>query len=325
MIPLTAFPSAIAQTVWLIVDVCLLGLCVWLAGKVSAPHHRTIRWWIIAVCAMLAAVSEALRYGQVYILLTCLSLIAFWALQQHQDTSAGIAVAGMLLIKPYYGVLCLSLLVWSRRPRSIVTALAAALFVVVGSWSLLVPAWSGFLPAQVNASNAPWASVPVYQTLNGLTQRVFRYTPIWNPAPLLDAPWLATGLRYGLMIVLVAATLWQARKHDPLWLWPSALALMPILSPLAEIYHYTLLLLPVAVGITCLVERKTNLLTTALIGAALLFLIIPWPSLHSQNGWDGWHGLLAYPRLVGGLLLWGALTLRRPAAIASQPDPAVLK
>jgi hypothetical protein len=316
MIPLTAFPPAVAQTIWLIVDVGLLGLCAWLAGKAAAPHNATVRWWIAAVFAVLAAVGEALHYGQVYLLLACLLLITFRALQQDEDITAGIAIAGMMLIKPYYGVLCLGLLVWSRRPRSIVTAMVATMLVVIASWWLLAPAWSDFLPAQANAGLAPWASVPVYQTINSLTQHLFQYTPTWNPDPLLDAPWLATGLRYGLTIILAVVTLWQARKHEYLWLWLPVLTLMPILAPLAEVYHYTLLMLPIAVGITNLIEHKVDLLTMGLIGAALLLLVIPWPSLHSQNGWDGWHGLLAYPRLVGGLLLWGALTLDRSVSIS---------
>lgn len=321
MIPLTAFPPATAQTIWLIVDVSLLALCAWLAGKAAAPHNPVARWWIAAAFPLLASVSEALRYGQVYLLMASLSLIAIRALQERQDIAAGVAVAGMLLIKPYYGVLCLGLLVWSRRPRSLVAASAVIVFVIIGSRSLLTDVWLGFPSALANANAEPWASVPVYQTINGLTQRLFQYTPAWNPNPLIDAPWLATVLRYGLTIILVVVTLWQARKHDPLWLWPPALALMPILSPLAEVYHYNLLMLPIAVGIARLVERKADLLTTGLIVAALLLLTASWwPSLHSQTGWDGWNGLLAYPRLVGGLLLWAALTLKHSVLISPRSE-----
>lgn len=309
MIPLTIFSPEIAQSLWLILNVGILGLCAWLAGKLCAPRNPTGRLWIIAVFALLVSVGETLRYGQVYLLLALLSLIGFAAAQKRRDVLAGIAIAGMLLLKPYYGVLCLGLLIWSRRPRSIIVALAAAVSIVIGTLPFLASTWSGFLAAEASVNSVPWAGIPAEQTLNGLIQHLFLYTPTWNPEPLIDLPWLAISLRYGLLIILVAVTLWQACKHDPLWLWAPALVLMPILAPVGEVHHYTVLLLPIAVGITCLVERKTNRLTTSMIGAALLLLTVPWPSLHSEMGWGGWNGLLAYPRLMGGLLLWAGLTL----------------
>ncbi|MHB8625401.1 MAG: glycosyltransferase family 87 protein [Aggregatilineales bacterium] len=310
MIPLTAFRPETAQTLWLIVNVGLLVLCTWLAGRICAPHNPTVRWWIMAVFALLTPVAETLRYGQVYLLLAFLSLITFAALRKRHDLLAGIAIGAMLLIKPYYGILSLGVLAWSRRPRSIGAAIVAAGLVVIGSLPLLAEAWPGFLPALFNVNDAPWAGIAANQTLNSLTQHLFLYTPLWNPEPLIDSPWLANGLRYGLLIVMVAITVRQAFKHNPLWLWPPALALMPILAPVGEIHHYTLLLLPIAVGITYLLERRPDRLTMGAIGLGLLLLIVAWPSLHSLIGWGGWNGLLAYPRLLGGVLLWVGVTVQ---------------
>ncbi len=308
MIPLTGFRPESAQTLWLIVNVGLLILCAWLAGRIYAPRNPTVRWWIMAVFALLTPVAETLRYGQVYLLLAFLSLITFAALRKRHDLLAGIAVGAMLLIKPYYGVLSLGVLAWSRRPRSIGAAIVAAGLVVIGSLPLLADAWHGFLPALFNVNAVPWAGIAANQTLNSLTQHLFLYTPLWNPEPLIDSPWLASGLRYGLLIILVAITLRQATKHNPLWLWPPALALMPILAPVGEIHHYTLLLLPIAVAITGVLERRPGRLTIGVLGLGLLLLIVPWPSLHNLIGWGGWNGLFAYPRLLGGVLLWAGVT-----------------
>src|SRR5258707_11901846 len=114
------------------------------------------------------------------------------------------------------------------------------LVVVLVSLPLLASAWSGFLNAQVIISQIPWAGIPANQTLNSLTLHLFALTPDWNTTPLLDAPWLATALYYTLSAVVVGVTLWRARKHDALWLWLPALALMPILAPVGEVHHEAL-------------------------------------------------------------------------------------
>lgn len=307
MIPLTSFRPEIAQTIWLIVNIGLLIACAWLASKICAPRNPAARWWIAAVFALLAPVAETVRYGQVYLLLAFLSLVAVAALRKRQDFLAGIAVGAMLLIKPYYGALSLGVLIWARRPRSIGAALAIVGLVVIGSLPLLADAWLGFLPALLNVNDVPWAGIAANQTLNSLTQHLFLYTPTWNPEPLLDIPWFATMVRYGLSIALVGITLSKARWHNALWLWPPALALMPILAPVGETHHYTLLLLPVAAGIIYMVEGGPNKQTIGIIGLGLLLLIVPWPSLNGVTGWGSWNGLLAYPRLLGGVLLWAGV------------------
>src|SRR5579864_2674097 len=188
MMPLAVFRPETAQTLWLFVNVGTLGICAWLAGRLCAPHNATARWWIVVIFALLAPVSETIQYGQVYLLLALLALITFMALLSHHDIQAGIAVGGMILIKPYYGVLSLGVLIWSRRPRSVVAAMAAVALVVIGSLPMLATAWPGFLPALASAIAVPSAGIPANQTLNSLTQHLFQYTPNWNPEPLIDLP-----------------------------------------------------------------------------------------------------------------------------------------
>ncbi len=312
MIPLTAVSPPLAQTIWLILNVGMLAAVAWLAGRLCAPHNSTARWWIAAVFALLPPVYETIRYGQVYLLLALLSVALLLALLKGQDSIAGIALAGMVLLKPYYGVLTLGLLVWSRRPRSILVSAATILLIVVGSLPLLAEAWPGFIPALVSINGVAWAGIPANQTINSLFRHLFVYSAGWNPEPLVEAPWVAEGLHYTLTAVLVIVTLWQAWRHRdaPLWLYFPALTLMPVLAPVAELHHYAMLLLPVAVAVTRLIDHRPGRLTASLIGAALILLVIPWPSLHDPTGWGGWHGLFAYPRLMGAILLWASLPLR---------------
>lgn len=311
-IPFTAVSPNVAQSLWLILNVGMLGIAIWVAVRLCAAHNVAAGWWIAAVFALLAPVHESIRFGQVYLLLALLSLVAMASLRDRHETVAGIAVASMILIKPYYGLLMVGLLLWVGRWRSMAVTMVAIVVVVIISMPLLAQAWIGFPRAEVNISDIAWAGIPANQTLNSLSQHLWMYTPVWNPEPLTNLPWLAVGLHFGSMIALVSITLWQARKHrdDSFWIWPPALTLMPVLAPIGEVHHLSMLLLPIAVGVTTLVERKSGKYATLLIVTALILLIIPWPSLHDTANWAGWRGLFAYPRLAGAILLWAALTLK---------------
>src|SRR5258706_5064406 len=315
MIPLTLFTPETAQTIWLVLNLVMLAVCVWLAGRLCAPDNRLARWWIAAIFPLLNPVRETIHWGQVYILLALLFLIAIVALARRNDVLAGTSIGLALLLKPYYGVLAFGLLMWRRRFRSSLAAAITVLVIVVVSLPLLAGAWTDFAHAELTANNEAWALIPANQTLNSLLQHLFVYSSDWNPAPLIDIPWLAIVLRWALIIGLVAITLKTSTGRDPLWLWLPVLILMPVLAPVGEPHHMMSLLLPVAVGVTCLVDYFHPSASTyhigkaamMLFGTALLFLIVPWPSVRDNSLWDSWRALFAYPRVYGALLLWWAI------------------
>ena len=365
MIPLTPFGPALTQTIWLVLNVAMLITCTVLVIRLCGANNfsTSTRWWIAAIAPLLVGVRANIQFGQVYILLALLALCALVALRDAPhplnpplrfqsggserllpyDLAAGAAIGAMILIKPFYGVIAILLLIWSGRFRAALIAVIVIVIVVVASLPLLAGAWPGFLNAQVIISQIPWAGISANQTLNSMFQHLFVFTPDWNTAPLLDAPWLAAVLYYGLSGVLITVTLWRSRKHDPLWIWLPTLALMPILAPVGEVHHEALLLFPVAMAVTRLRgvkgdlplsptlspqagkgsqtrltspsllagrdlgRGKLNIQIVVMIVVAMALLIIPWPNLNDPALWGGWHGLLAYPRLYGALLLWAAL------------------
>ncbi len=365
MTPLTPFSPALAQTIWLVLNVAMLITCMVLVIRLCGANNSSTstRWWIATVVPLLVGIRANIQFGQVYILLALLALCALAAMRdlphplnpplriqrggserlQTYDLAASAAIGAMIVIKPFYGVIAILLLLLSRRWRTALIAVIVVVIVVVASLPLLADAWPGFLNAQVIIGQIPWAGIPANQTLNSMFQHLFVFTPDWNTAPLLDAPWLAAVLYYGLSGALITVTLWRARKHDPLWLWLPALALMPILAPVGEVHHEALLLFSAAMAITRLRSVKTdeplsptlsphagkgsqtritspslragrdlgrgklNIQLAVVIFVALALLIIPWPNLNDPALWGGWHGLLAYPRLYGALLLWAAL------------------
>src|SRR5450432_1086215 len=180
MMPLTPLNPALAETIWLLLNLVMLVGCTMLAIRLckplSAGENPTLatRWWIAAVLPLLVGVRGNIQLGQVYILLAQLAILALFILQKQRslryDLAAGAAIGAMILIKPFYGLLAILLVLWSRRLWAALSAVIVAGAVTLVSLPLLAGAWSGFLDAQVAISQIPWAGIPANQTLNSLTQ-----------------------------------------------------------------------------------------------------------------------------------------------------------
>ena len=105
------------------------------------------------------------------------------------------------------------------------------------------------------------------------------------------------------------AQLWRRASTASLeMVFAAALTLGVVLLPFAEEYHYTLLVLPFAAAVGHLAgdNRRVKPLRVAWLAVAVLLVAAP---INYKDPWffDGWHALLAYPRMYGGWLLWGWL------------------
>ena len=81
-----------------------------------------------------------------------------------------------------------------------------------------------------------------------------------------------------------------------------------VLQPAAEQYAYVTAFVPFVVATREWLRRPTSAGGICLAAAALL-VYAPLPYKNPRL-WQGTIALLAYPRLFGGLLLWGTLILR---------------
>jgi hypothetical protein len=82
-------------------------------------------------------------------------------------------------------------------------------------------------------------------------------------------------------------------------------ALIELLSPAAEQYHYTVLLLPLAILWRDAWLHRSKF---ALGAAAVATFLIGWP-IHYKSPHPTWAFLLSYPRLFGGWILFAALLM----------------
>lgn len=321
--------DAINVTVLLLSLVCLVRGCRLPVDRVVG-HTERLRLeapWLIAVVFSLfaAPVIEGILLGQAYILLLGLQTLAWWGLQRRdRQAVVGAGLALGLMLKASGAPLWL--LLGARGAR---TALGwgMAWCVLIGSMTLPwfgVGMWSRYLVDVLPAAvGTPAVSVTAYQSLPGFWSHLFRFDAQWNPAPLADAPAVAAILTVASVVAVVALTLAVTRRA-PLSLAFGAMASASIfVLPLAEQHHYTLAVLPAFVAAGEWARRapahartvSSGMTCLALVVAGLL-LALPLPYEAARLS-RGAMALLAYPRLCGGLLLWGVLLwfsgLRQPA------------
>jgi hypothetical protein len=141
-------------------------------------------------------------------------------------------------------------------------------------------------------------------SLSTLLHRLFIFEPQLNPHPAFGAPWFFAVLHPTLQLALLApALLWSdtgvstARRISLEW---SALLLATLtLTPLPASYHFTVLILPIAVLCAHLVQERRRALLAIVIG---LYLAVGYPGWNT-SAVDGWRSLLHVKRLYALVLL----------------------
>jgi hypothetical protein len=149
--------------------------------------------------------------------------------------------------------------------------------------------------------------VTAYQTAYSLSHHLFDYDATWNAQPLVREP--LAGAALALVSVLVALfitgiILIRDASDDRAFAALTIAAI--IISPYSLAYHYTLMLLPIAI-ITKQQEHDTAPWRWLVLLVGSLLIAAPFPYLSPRLG-DGAWALLAYPKLYGALCLLG-LTL----------------
>ncbi|HEX5505750.1 MAG TPA: glycosyltransferase family 87 protein [Thermomicrobiales bacterium] len=327
--PLAGLTPREARALWTAVNLLCLALAWW--GLVRLTRAGPVAGALgLALLAVYEPARAELHLGQAYALLLLAAVALLWAYVAGRDGPAGVLLGLMLAVKTA-GILLPLLFVAQRRWR----ALAWTAATVAGAAMLSVPvlglaAWRTYAGLLLRFGGRPELAVTAYQDLPGLLAHLFRFDAVWNPAPLVAAPLLATALLPPLALGLVALTFWATARPDPRDRHARALGfaawltLTLILSPVSEDYHYTVLLAPLAVALAGWRDLRPGwpALVLLVVGVALVAAPLPYKSPALA---DGARALLAYPKLYGALALWSGtlVTLRRVAPAPARPTATV--
>ncbi len=127
--------------------------------------------------------------------------------------------------------------------------------------------------------------------------------------PLVDLPFLGAVLPWiGVAVLLGISALVAYRCGKSDLIFGVFVLISLILSPVSLDYHYVIALLPIAILLADLQEEMVSRDGLILMAGALLIgADLPYRASRLTNG--AW-ALFAYPKLYGGLLLWGLALIR---------------
>jgi hypothetical protein len=304
--PLAGLSYTEARTVWTGFNLLVLGV----TARVLLRHLGISGAALAAALAVLMLWQPLLRnfaLGQAYVVLLGLLTLAWYAYRHRRDALLGSALALALVLKAA-GVSIWLLLLWQRRWRALGWAVSVSVLLVAASAALVgADAWVAYFGALRRLVAAPALAVVPYQTLLSLFRHLFSYDPQWNPTPIRSMPHLAAALPPIVALLLLGFSWHRASRRDPDALAFAAFAVLGIaISPLSLDYHYTLALLPLAIGASWCIHFRRDVRSAAwlTIAAALIALPLPYWDRRLETGA---LALLAYPKLYGALLLWGFL------------------
>jgi hypothetical protein len=299
----------------------LLSVVLWIAGLgflarglglfdgPSAIHPLLV---LAAVTTGYLPIRDNLRQGQCYTLIFfLLCLVFFCALRSGSRGAfaAGVPLGLMLVLKTA-GVWLWPLLLLSRRwPTLLAAAGTAVVLVVLASPLVGWAAWNAYFIELPRLGADPSRYVTAYQTVTSLMGHLFVFDAQWSPAPIANAPALATFLKVFVSGAVFVPSLCLQRL-DSRDLGKRALSLgmlsSPIVSmaPVAEGYHYVLVLPSLVVAFWWAARQGVGPVSWLVLSAITLLLIVPLHYFATPSFKDGWRAVFAYPRVYGALALW---------------------
>ena len=291
-------------------------------GGLVAPGLR-----VVALTTAYIPLADNFSRGQGYVLLFFL-LCAVIYLAQHPNPRrtwlAGVPLGFMLVLKMagvWFWPFLLAARRWGILSAAAVTALAVTIFALP---AVDGDAWRRYFRELPRVASDPVRYVTGYQTVTSLTGHLFVFDARWNPTPVTNHPRISTGV---MLLVTAVALIVSARMQrlasedrDARALsWGLLTALCVSLAPIAESYHYVLVLPAVIVALWWATERGVSRISWALLLFAILLLITPIEVYDSRDHQAGWLALLAYPRLYGAFGLWAWLARALSQYEANQP------
>ncbi len=314
LLPLAGLDMADARAAWLVLNLILLLLALIAilstTDRVRSPDFVA---GLLGFALIYPPLRENFRLAQAYVFLLFLYALAYWGFSRRRSATTGLALGTAAATKVSGGPLWLLPAARGRWRDVLASGLFAALFVIASLLLTGVEGWTGYfsvLPDHLLGKVLPPALA--FQTTSSFFQHLFAADARWSLQPIWHQPWLAVVLTIGVSVAALGLTLWRSRRSDFDLAFAAAATLSVVLQPLAEEYHYTLLLLPLAVMASRVFREPIVRIDVAWLLLVVSLLAIAWP--YKLDGLTGsWAVLMGYPRLYGGWLLWAWLYVRMKA------------
>jgi hypothetical protein len=303
MWPLTGLPPLAAKHAWLLFNLALLFPVAWLMSGVSGLSLLQVG----CLLGLSFPLHRNLLYGQYYIVLLGILTAACWAIQRQRNRMAGSLVALGVAVKIFPVILTLHFVRkknWEALLACLFTGILCLLVSIsVFGWSLHRTYLLQVLPWTLRGEVLDPYNL-ASSSLSTLLHRLFIFEPQLNAYPALHAPWLFAILHPTVQLaLLLPALLWiDPGKSSPARIsleWSALLLATLALTPLPASYHFTVLVLPVAILCARLMQERRRALLVVVIA---LYLAVGYPGWNTAPA-DGWHAVLHVKRLYALTLL----------------------
>jgi hypothetical protein len=312
--PLARLQPLTALRVLTVVNVlCLIASAVLLAIILSWSVLDSATFILLSGFAIISC----LRFGQLYIVISTLCILGYYAYLNGRPWLAGVCFGLFTPIK-YYPLIYPAYLTARREWRVFLGAAAASVVVVltgiaVLGWKIhqtfLQSVLRNHLVARIGQQDPFTAG---FQSFDTLYRRLFVLDPVLNPHPLWQAPlvqvWGTPLTKAAIVLLAGAALLRLFRERNETATGPSIgiLALLLVLiAPGTATYHFTMLWLPVALLINDFMRQGARLMAYFLLGTYALIGFFPYKFTYPFEGRGG-LSVLAYPRLFLVAAMFGA-------------------
>ena len=301
--PLTYWAPLTAKRLWITISLALLTLVAVLLHSLAAMNWRRIA----LIMVLNYPLHRNLEYGQYYVLILLVMTLALWCYVRQKRFLAG-ALMGIGFGLKIFPLLFILYFARKRDLHAVLGLLAG------GIASAAISVWAfGWQVNHLYATQVlPWAlrgdAMDPYNlassSLSSLLHKLLLFEPGWNPHPVLHSPAVFSILHPLFQAAIFAPAVFLAVPGDwhPRRLqleWSAFLIAVLAISTLPASYHFTLLILPVAIIANELIEER-DIRPLWLLG--LLYFGICFPAWQRDLG-DGWWSLLAVPRLYFVILL----------------------
>jgi hypothetical protein len=285
--PLTSWEPLPAKHIWIAFNLALLVPVGVFIHLLTSLEWRRIALLIVATFP----IHRNLQYGQYYILLLLVFVASLLLYVRKKRVLAGLllGIAAGLKIFP---ALFLLYFLRKRDPK-------AAMGLILGSIaaSIISIAIFGFQLSRTYLQQVlPWAlrgeGMDPYalttNSMSSLLHHLFIYEPEWNPHPLLHAPILVALLQPVFQFMMLSAAILLVSPHDmrPRQLrleWAAYVVSLLVISTMPASYHFTLLILPMAIMTSLLIQQK-RFPALALLAVLYLGTCFPlWAKLVGTN------------------------------------------
>jgi Glycosyltransferase family 87/WD40-like Beta Propeller Repeat len=308
MAPLAGVPPLQAKHIWLVLNLLFLALEWRLLTRVTTLGGR--RTLLLLLLAILPLRTNFL-YGQYYVFLLLLCTVAAVLYLKGWEASSGATLAfaaGLKVFPGFFALFFLRKKRWNALKGFLAGGLAVGLLSVgLLGWQVNRVYVAEVLPRALRGeSHDPYSLT--WNSVTGLLHRLLIAEPDLNPHPLLHAPALFGILQplwqtFVLLITLYMVAGARRNEHRELFEWGAFTCMLLVLSSVTGTYHLCVLILPAVLCADFLLQSGRKWLAIALVAP---YILLSYPFSLSGNE-EGWHSLLAVPRMWLLLAMWAVM------------------